>query len=142
MMDVDPRERIAGWSVRDVMSSPMRTCFADLPLVDAAQRMAAEHIHCLAVVSTTSEDEVDGFLGILSDIDLVAALEAGSAFGTAGEFAASSVDSVMADAPLGEAVHQMHESRAHHLVVVARGSGRPVGILSTLDILETVAGAG
>ena len=47
----------------------------------------------------------------------------------------------MADASLSEAVHQMHASRARHLVVVARGSGRAVGVLSTLDVLRALAEA-
>jgi CBS domain-containing protein len=40
------------------------------------------------------------------------------------------------------AIHQMHEGRTHHLVVVAEGSGRPVGVLSTLDVAQALAAAG
>ena len=139
----DARQRIAGWRVRDVMSSPIRACAPDLPLVAAAELMAAERIHCLAVVADPVGENVDaGFLGVLSDLDLVAALDGASALGTVREFAGEPLESVSADAPLSLAVHQMHEARAHHLIVVAEGSGRPVGLLSTLDVLQALAGVG
>ena len=55
------------------------------------------------------------------------------------ELASEGLASVAADAPLADAVRQMHEARVQHLVVVAKGSGRPVGLLSTLDILRALA---
>ncbi len=136
------RQRIAGWRVRDVMSSPIRACAPDLSLVAAAELMAAERIHCLVVVDPPGESVDASVLGVLSDLDLVVALDGASALGTVREFAGAPLESVWADAPLSQAVHQMHEARAHHLVVVAEGSGRPVGLLSTLDVLQALADVG
>jgi CBS-domain-containing membrane protein len=69
-MEDDPRRRIAGWRVRDVMSSPIRACAPDLSLTAAAELMAQERIHCLAVVADpAAEGEEAGFLGVLSDLD-------------------------------------------------------------------------
>jgi CBS domain-containing protein len=143
LVAADLRQRIAGWRVRDVMSSPIRACSADMPLAAAADLMAAERIHCLAVVAPPAgEGEEPRFLGVLSDLDLVAALDGATASDTVKEFAGAPLESVAADATLREAVHQMRESRAHHLVVVAEGSGRPVGVLSTLDVAQALAGLG
>ena len=137
-MIIDPREAIAAWRVLDLMTSPIRTCAPDLPVLEAAGLMAAERIHCLAVVEVPEDPaQDDRFLGVLSDLDLVNALDGPAA----AELAGAPVESVAADAPLTEAVHQMHESRAQHLVVVARGSGRPVGMLSTLDVLRALTDA-
>jgi len=138
----DPRQRLAGWRVGDVMSSPIRACASDLPLGDAAELMAADRIHCLAVVAESPDDDEPRLLGVLSDLDLVVALDGPRAGGTVAEFAGAPLESVSAEAPLSVAVHQMRESRAHHLVVVAEGSGRPVGVISTLDVAQALAGAG
>ncbi|WP_217913959.1 CBS domain-containing protein [Miltoncostaea marina] len=137
----DPRQRLSGWRVGDVMSSPIRACAADMPLADAAELMAAERIHCLAVVAHTPDDDEPRFVGVLSDLDLIAALDGPGAGGTVAEHASAPLESVAADAPLGTAVHQMREARTQHLVVVAEGSGRPVGVLSTLDVAQALAGA-
>ncbi len=139
-MSDDPRAVIAAWRVLDVMSAPIRMCPPDLPLEAAADLMATERIHCLAVVEVPEDPaEDDRFIGLLSALDLVAALDAASPAASVAELAGEGLESVAADAPLGDAVRQMHEARVQHLVVVARGSGRPVGLLSTLDILRALA---
>jgi CBS domain-containing protein len=138
----DPRQRLAGWRVGDLMSSPIRSVPADMPVTDAAELMAAERIHCLAVVAPGSGDDGSRFVGVLSDLDVIAALHGPAAPGTAAESAGAPLESVSADAPLGAAVQQMREAHAHHLVVVAEGSGRPVGVLSTLDVAQALAGRG
>lgn len=138
----DPRQRLAGWRVGDLMSSPIRACPAGMPIGDAAELMAAERIHCLAVVAGEPDDDGPRVIGILSDLDVIAALQGPAPTATAAEVAGAPFESVSADAPLSVAVRQMQESRAHHLVVVAEGSGRPVGVLSTLDVAQALAGRG
>jgi CBS domain-containing protein len=46
---------------------------------------------------------------------------------------------VEADAPLVEAAARMEEHHVHRLVVVEPQGGRPIGILSTTDIVRAVA---
>jgi CBS domain-containing protein len=139
-MALDPQKVIAAWRVLDVMSAPIRLCPPDLPLQEAAELMADERIHCLAVVDVPEDPaEDDRLIGLLSALDLVAALDASSPPASVAELVTTELQSVTADAPLAEAVRQMHESRIPHLVVVAKGSGRPVGLLSTLDILRALA---
>lgn len=139
-MSNDPQTVIAAWRVLDVMSAPIRICAPDLPLEDAAELMADERIHCLAVVDVPEDPAADDrLIGLLSALDLVAALDASSPPASVAELVTTELESVTADAPLTEAVRQMRESRIPHLVVVAKGSGRPVGLLSTLDILRALA---
>jgi CBS domain-containing protein len=141
-MQADPLRALATWRVMDVMSSPIRSCAPDMPVAEAARLMVAERIHCLAVVELPEDPaEPETFLRVLSDFDAIAALDGPGAAGTAAEHAQGPLESVAADASLSEAVHQMHASRARHLVVVARGSGRAVGVLSTLDVLRALAEA-
>ena len=97
------------------MSSPIRSCTPDLAVEEAAALMAGERIHCLAVMEVPEDPaEPDRFLGVLSDLDLVKALDGPAAAATVAELADAPIESVAADAPLGEAVHQMHEARARH----------------------------
>ena len=139
-MTIDPQQVIAAWRVLDVMSAPIRMCPPDLPLEEAAELMADERIHCLAVVEVPEDPtEEDRLVGLLSALDLVAALDTSSPPASVAELVTTELESVAADAPLADAVRQMHESRIPHLVVVARGSGRPVGLLSTLDVLRALA---
>lgn len=139
-MNHDPQEIIAAWRVLDVMSAPIRICPPDMPLEDAAELMADERIHCLAVVDVPEDPaEEERLIGLLSALDLVAALDAAAPPASVAELAGPALESVAADAPLSEAVHQMRQARLDHVIVVARGSGRPVGLLSTLDILRALA---
>jgi CBS domain-containing protein len=46
---------------------------------------------------------------------------------------------VQADAPLVEAAARMEEHHVHRLVVVEPEGGRPIGVLSTTDIVRAVA---
>lgn len=134
-----PQGRLANWRVSDVMSAPIRACAADIDLVTAARLMVDERIHAVAVMGTApSAGEDPPMIGVLSDLDLVSALDAGHAGGTVGEVAGPPAHSIPSDASLSLAAHQMREARAHHLIVVAPNSGRPVGVISTLDIAQVV----
>lgn len=133
------RAGISNWRVSDVMSSPLRTCPADMTLVDAAALMASERIHFLALVDPAHPDNDDEILGVLTDLDLVSALDHGPSSRQVSEVAGPPTDSIPADASLRVAVHEMRERRAHHLLVVAVNSGRPVGVVSTIDVAQALA---
>jgi len=53
---------------------------------------------------------------------------------TAAERAAPDPLTVGAEEPLARAARLMAEHRASHVLVLATGSGRPAGVLSTLDV--------
>jgi len=129
---------ISNWRVRDVMSTPIQTCPADLDLASAAELMVRERIHFILVVGPPGDDGESPMVGVLSALDLVSALDQGASTRPVGEVIGPLPQSVPADAPLRVAVHEMREERAHHLLVVAANSGRPVGVVSTLDIAQVL----
>ena len=122
------------------MSTPIRACAADVDLASAARLMVQERIHVLAVLGPQEEPGADPpIVGVLSDLDLVGALGVpGGAARTAGEVAGPPAESIPADATLDVAANDMRTARTHHLIVVASNSGRPVGVVSTLDIAQVL----
>jgi len=76
--------------------------------------------------------------GIVSDVDLMRGLRPGLERTTAVELAAVSV---LPTDTLEHAAQLMAEHDTAHLLVVSPDSGRPVGIVSTLDIARVAAGA-
>jgi CBS domain-containing protein len=100
--------------------------------------MVEHRIHCVAIPDTASAG-VPGW-GIVSDHDLVAATAAGSVEGhAAGAIAAGEALAISDDDVLARAVQLMNEHQASHLVVVGAATGRPGGVLSTLDVAGLLA---
>lgn len=123
-------------SVREAMHEGVLSCPTDAPLSTVAELMAAEDVHCVVV---TDRDDV-GVWGVISDLDLVAAagvrdLDAQSAGGSA----ATPALAIAPEDTLQRAAQIMTEHAAAHLLVVDDTSGRPVGVLSTLDIARLLA---
>lgn len=125
--------------VRDVMTREPLTVAPDQPLATADRLLREHRVSGLPVV------ERDGHLaGVLSRTDLMAlasddAVGAwhGRAVGTA--MTAPAI-TVAPDATLTEAAARMEEHRVHRLVVVELDDGRPIGVLSTTDLVRAVAG--
>lgn len=135
-----PRIELANWRVADVMSAPIRAVDAELDLASAARVMVDERIHALAVLGTAGTGEADErpIIGVLTDLDLVSALDGGDPRRPVREVAGPPAHSIPADATLDVAAHDMRVLGAHHLIVVAANSGRPVGVISTLDVAQTL----
>jgi CBS domain-containing protein len=115
--------------VKDVMHPGILTCWTDAPLGEVAAIMAKHRVHAVAVVQSGERHPV----GIVSDLDLVAAAHSGDA-GTAGQAAATEPLSISASEGLGRAAQLMTEHGISHLVVRDPAGGFPVGIVSTLDL--------
>ena len=113
------------------------TCASDTTLRDVARTMAEHRIHCVAI------PDIEGtktLWGIVSDLDIVGAAAAGSVEGrTAADIAAGEALAISGDDMLDRAVRLMSEHKVAHLVVVGAASGRPVGVLSTLDVAGLLA---
>jgi CBS domain-containing protein len=124
--------------VTDVMHAGIVTCGPDTPLREVARIMVDRRIHFLAIPDTVSGGVSDW--SIVSDLDLIGAAAAGSIEArTASDIAASEVLAISDDDVLARAVQLMHEHQASHLVVVGAATGRPVGVLSTLDVAGLLA---
>jgi CBS domain-containing protein len=124
---------LAQVTVGAVMHPGVITCSLDTPLREVAETMAVERVHCVVA------HDGDGSLwSVVSDLDLVAVASARDIdVRTAGAMAATPV-LVAPDDTVEHATQLMTENAISHLVVVA-ADGRPVGVLSTLDVAKALA---
>jgi CBS domain-containing protein len=124
---------LARTPVRDAMQLGLFECPPDTDLRSVARLMAEKTIHCVVVAGDR--------WGIVSDIDLMNALGCGRDDVTAGVVAATDLVVVKPDDSLEHAAQLMAEHDTAHLIVASPDTGRPVGIVSTLDIARIVAAA-
>jgi CBS domain-containing protein len=122
--------------VADAMRPRVLTCDPETPLVSVAQRMASEHVHAIVVLLETVDP--DGAIdrrpwAVVTDHDVLRSAPA-IAGRTAGEVATGEVLLAQPDEPLPDVAQRMLEHGTSHAVVVEPRTGRPVGVLSTLDI--------
>ena len=114
--------------VGDAMRAGVMSCEPDLPAATVARMMATHHIHAV-VVEGIHRDPVHGerlTWGVVSDVDLLRAARA-----------ATEPVTVEPSLPLVDALRLMEEHETTHLIVA--DGGRPVGVLSTLDIAGVLA---
>ena len=102
--------------------------------------MARYRVHSVFVYDYGDEDDETAELwGLVSDLDLVAAAWAGVDERTAGDSAVAPLVTVRSDDRLEHAAQLMAEHGVSHLAVMDEASGRPVGVLSSLDIARVIA---
>jgi CBS domain-containing protein len=124
--------------VVDAMTEGVLTCSLDTPLREVAGLMAEQRIHC--VVACDADEPAGALWGVVSDRDVVAAASARDIDGqTAGSAAATPALTVTPAETLERAAQLLSEHAVAHLIVVAPPEGRPVGVLSTLDVARVLA---
>jgi len=119
-------------TVGDAMRQQVIHCSPEAPLRTVARIMVRDRIHCV-IVGTE-----EGW-GVVSDHDLLRAAEDGIDAVSAGEVASGSLPTIGVDEPLDRARELMVEHDDSHALVVDPRSGRPVGVLSTLDLAGVLA---
>lgn len=126
-------------TVRDAMRAGIEACPPDAPAVDVARLMATRHIHAVIVAGVEGGSRGGERLrwAIASDFDLLRASAVGLDTMTAADIARTVAITIAPDAPLAEAARCMIDAGVTHLVVAHEG--RPVGVLSTLDIAGVLA---
>ena len=132
---------LAATTLAAVMHPGVVTCLPDDSLERVAGTMADLRIHCVAVVGAARRDDGgdEHFVwGLLSDMDVLHAVNRGGPGLTAGELAVTSPLALPEDAGLERAASLMVEHHATHVVVVDR-AGTPAGVVSTLDVLRILA---
>jgi CBS domain-containing protein len=136
-----PAQRLAAIPVRDAMQLGLFTCAPDDPIDVVARMMAEQSIHSVVVTGIARRDHGGEQLswGIVSALDLMAALDP-AAGSTAGEVAGTEIVTVSPREPLGLAARLMAEHQTAHVVVVSPETGRPVGMVSALDIARVAGG--
>ncbi|HYK07486.1 MAG TPA: CBS domain-containing protein [Gaiellaceae bacterium] len=138
MTGVAPEPDLACTSVADVMHRGLVTCPPGTPLRTVARILAAHRIHAVVVADGHAHDAA-GVWGVLSDIDVVARLATASPDETAGSAADLPPCVVAPDDTVAHAAQLMAEHGIAHLLVADRVSGRPLGVISTLDVAEALS---
>ena len=128
--------------VRDAMQLGLFHCEPDDDVAIVARTMAEQSIHSVVVAGIVRRDHAGERLtwGIVSDLDLMRAMRPDADEATAAEAAGTELVTVSPHESLEQAVQLMDEHETAHLVVVSPDTGRPVGMLSTLDIARAVDG--
>jgi CBS domain-containing protein len=144
MIDTSHRVRLGELRVIDATHPGMISCPPETPLRTVARMMATYRVHAI-VVHAHGDEELPGGdrWGVVTDGDLVrAAYDGALDETTAGQVAATPVLTVASSEPLEQAVRLMVEHEASHVVAIERHSGRPLGVVSTLDVARVIAGLG
>ena len=137
-----PYPSLAGLRVVDAMHPGLISCSPGTSLRAVARMMATYRVHAILVTAHGEEALPGGARwGIISDTVLLRAAEtAGLDDEDARTLAAAATLTVDTDETLARAAQLMAEQEASHLIVVEPQSGRPFGVLSTLDIARALAG--
>ena len=123
------------------MHGRVYSCPPDTPLSEVVEIMVARGVH--AIVVRPDSREAGSQSGMISALDLIAAATMrGLDEQVAGGSAAGPAVTVGAAVLLSRAAELMTRHGTTHLLVVDEAAGRPVGVLSTMDILEALAAPG
>ena len=126
------RERL----VRDIYHKGVILCKPDTPLQEMVRVMADTEIHAVMV----AEDEGEPPVGVVSHTDAIAYYGQDLTVIQARDVMTSHVVSISEDATVGDAAKKLLESKIHRLLVVGE-DGKPLGILSTTDIIREMRGS-
>ena len=134
--------KIAEKMIRDVMTRGVETVSPNTPVKEITERMASQHLSGVAVIGVQGD-----MLGFISEMDIVKVLHKPDLKQlTAEDVMSSLLIAIAPDATLGRAAKIMGEEHIHRLLILSEkgvgASQRPVGILSTSDIVREVAKAG
>lgn len=129
---------LRGRLVSEVMHPGVMTCHSGSSLYDVARTMGTHGVHAVAIWGDEGEDSV-GFLGMISALDLIAAVMRGESLASSALVAArQDVHTVRAGSTLSDAARLMADERASHVIVMADDRDRIVGVLSALDVTRAL----
>jgi CBS domain-containing protein len=122
-------------TVGDAMHAGVITCRPDATLRTVAGILASHRIH--AVVVTSADEQAP--CAVVTDRDVVLGHSRSELDRlTARDAATEPTITIRADADLRHAAELMAHYGTSHVIVTERGGGRPVGILSSLDVAAAV----
>ena len=126
-------------TVSDIMHPGVMSVAPDAPLITVAQTMASHHVHSVVVGGIGAEAARGGQLvwGLISDMDLVRAARTGIEGRTAEDIAQTEAVTIDPSTTVEDAAKLMDERGTAHLIVAT--TGRPIGIVSSLDIAGVLA---
>jgi predicted transcriptional regulator len=121
--------------VRDIYHKGVILCKPDTPLLEVVRVMADTEIHAVMVAEREEEPPV----GVVSHTDAIAHYGKDLTSIQACDVMTPDVISISEDVAVGEAAKRLLDSHIHRLLVVNE-DGRPLGILSTTDIIREMRG--
>jgi CBS domain-containing protein len=127
---------LESFTVLNALQLGLVECTADADVRSVARAMAEHTVHSVVVRGIKRPRS----WGIVSDLDLMAAMRPELKGATAGQLAASDPVVVGAKDTLGRAAQLMAEHQTAHLIVVDPVTDEPVGIISSLDVARFMAG--
>jgi len=122
--------------VSDIYHKGVIFCKPETPLQEVVRVMADTEIHAIMV----SEQEGAPPVGVVSHTDAIAHYGEDITSLRARDVMTSNVVHISEDAAVEEAAQKLLESHIHRLLVVDR-SGKPLGVVSTTDIIREMRGA-
>jgi CBS domain-containing protein len=123
--------------VADAMHCGLVQCTPDATLREVASLMTDAVVHCVVVVEAPGDRAA--LWGVVTDLDLVAAATVRSLDDQrAGGTAMTPAITAFPHESLGTAAERMTTHGVSHLVVVDDVRGRPVGVVSTLDLVRSL----
>ena len=129
---------LASKTVQEAMQSSVAFCSAELPLEEIWQTMAERRLRFVIVVDGAESSSTTW--GVLSDLDLLAAA---SVRNLCGQVAAGSAARPAVTITPGETLRRASQLMVEHdvaeLIVTDPLSNRPIGVLSTLDVVVALA---
>lgn len=135
-----PLPPFARATVADVMHVGVISCPPDADVDTVARAMATHRIHAVVVDGVVPEDGGERLVwGIVSDLDLLSATRVSGEEPTAARLAAGEVVTIDPAEQLERAAQLMLEHDVNHLVVASSESGRPLGVVSALDLAAAIA---
>jgi CBS domain-containing protein len=134
-----PLPPFAQATVADVMHVGIISCPPDADVATVARAMATHRMHAVVVDGIVSEEGGERLVwGIVSDLDLLAGMRAGEERPTAARLAGGEIVTIDPAEPLERAAQLMIDHKVHHLVVASSESGRPLGVISGLDLAAAI----
>jgi CBS domain-containing protein len=126
-----------GTLVREAMRPEILACSAEAPLPTVAEAMAREHVHCIVVRGEPGHDREDRW-AVVSDDTLLRNMGPDFARRTAGWVASADYPTITPSETVQHAVDLMIMQHVRHLVVVDEVTRRPLGVISTLDVVRVL----
>jgi CBS domain-containing protein len=125
--------------VSDVMHKGVIACKPDTPMQEVVRIVADTDVHAIVVMGNDHSVQ-----GIISHMDIIRLYGRNLMEHTASEIMTSEVIFVAPNTTVAEAAQKMVERDVHRLLVCeasAEGKLKPVGIISTTDIVKEMRGA-
>jgi predicted transcriptional regulator len=123
-------------TVRDIYHKGVIFCKPETPLQEVVRVMADTEIHAIMVAKQEGHPPV----GVVSHMDILAHYSEDLTAIEARDVMTPEVISVSEDATVKEAAKRLLQSNIHRLLVVDEAD-KPLGILSTTDIIREMRGA-